>query len=179
MNKRLTILKQNLMYARKRGASIYAEVVGHGLSSDAMDITLPNAKGAARAISGALRDAKFNPEDIAYINAHGTGTKANDVTETEAIKMVFGEQARKLTISSTKSMIGHALGASGALELAATILAIRDGVVPPTANYLEPDPECDLDYIPNESREIQIDGALSNSFAFGGLNAVIALKRFL
>ena len=170
---------ENLMYARKRGASIYAEVVGHGLSSDAMDITLPNAKGAARAISGALRDAKFNPEDIAYINAHGTGTKANDVTETEAIKMVFGEQARKLTISSTKSMIGHALGASGALELAATILAIRDGVVPPTANYLEPDPECDLDYIPNESREIQIDGALSNSFAFGGLNAVIALKRFL
>ena len=169
---------ETLERAKARGAKIYAEVVGHGLSSDAMDITLPDAGGAARAIAGALRDAKLNVEDVAYVNAHGTGTAANDVTETRALKQVFGDHARKLAISSTKSMIGHALGAAGALEMAATVMALREGIIPPTANYTEPDPDCDLDYVPNEPRNATIDVALSNSFAFGGLNAVIALRRF-
>jgi len=169
---------ESLEKAKARGANIYAEVAGHGLSSDAMDITMPDAGGAARAIAGALKDAGLNAEDVDYVNAHGTGTAANDVTETRALKMVFGDQAQKLAISSTKSMIGHALGGAGALELAAVVLGIRDGIAPPTANYVEPDPECDLDYIPNEPREMDITAALSNSFAFGGLNAVIALKKF-
>ncbi len=169
---------ESLEKAKARGANIYAEVAGHGLSSDAMDITMPDAGGAARAIAGALKDAGLNAEDVDYVNAHGTGTAANDVTETRALKMVFGDHAQKLAISSTKSMIGHALGGAGALELAAVVLGIRDGIAPPTANYVEPDPECDLNYIPNEPREMDITAALSNSFAFGGLNAVIALKKF-
>lgn len=168
---------ETLEAAKARGAKIYAEVVGHGLSSDAMDITLPDSGGAARAISGALKDAGLNPEDIDYINAHGTGTAANDVTETRALKSVFGEHAYKLSVSSTKSMIGHALGGAGSLELAAVVLGMRDSIVPPTANFTEPDPDCDLDYVPNEPRQMPINAALSNSFAFGGLNAVIALKR--
>jgi len=165
--------------AKKRGAKIYAEVVGHGLSADAMDITLPDERGAARAISGALKDAGLNPDDVDYVNAHGTGTAANDTTETRALKEVFGLHADKLAISSTKSMIGHALGGAGAIELAAVVLGMRDNIAPPTANYVEPDPDCDLDYLPNEAREMQIDAAISNSFAFGGLNAVMALKRFV
>ena len=170
---------ESLEKAKARGAKIYAEVAGHGLSSDAMDITLPDVGGAARAISGALKDAKLNPEDIDYVNAHGTGTAANDVTETKAIKQVFGDHASNLPISSTKSMIGHALGGAGALELAAVVLGMRDGIAPPTVNYVERDPECDLDYIPNEPREMEINAAISNSFAFGGLNAVMALKKYL
>jgi len=169
---------ETLENARARGAKIYAEVVGHGLSSDAMDITLPDANGAARAIGGALKDAGLNPEDVDYVNAHGTGTAANDVTETRALKQVFGDLASKFAVSSTKSMIGHALGGAGALELAAVVLGMRDGIAPPTANYQEPDPECDLDYIPNEAREMEINVAISNSFAFGGLNAVVALRKF-
>ncbi|MEC8775478.1 MAG: beta-ketoacyl-[acyl-carrier-protein] synthase family protein, partial [Pseudomonadota bacterium] len=169
---------ETLENAKARGAKIYAEVVGHGLSSDAMDITLPDANGAARAIGGALKDAGLNPEDVDYVNAHGTGTAANDVTETRALKQVFGDLASKFAVSSTKSMIGHALGGAGALELAAVVLGMRDGIAPPTANYQEPDPECDLDYIPNEAREMEINVAISNSFAFGGLNAVIALRKF-
>ena len=169
---------ETLENAKARGAKIYAEVVGHGLSSDAMDITLPDANGAARAIGGALKDAGLNPEDVDYVNAHGTGTAANDVTETRALKQVFGDFASKFAVSSTKSMIGHALGGAGALELAAVVLGMRDGIAPPTANYQEPDPECDLDYIPNEAREMEINVAISNSFAFGGLNAVIALRKF-
>ena len=169
---------ESLEKAKARGAKIYAEVAGHGLSSDAMDITLPDVGGAARAIAGALKDAKLNPEDVDYVNAHGTGTAANDVTETKALKQVFGDHASTLPISSTKSMIGHALGGAGALELAAVVLGMRDGIAPPTANYVERDPECDLDYIPNEPREIEINAAISNSFAFGGLNAVMALKKF-
>jgi nodulation protein E len=169
---------ESLEKAKARGAKIYAEVAGHGLSSDAMDITLPDAGGAARAIAGALKDASLNPEDVDYVNAHGTGTAANDVTETRALKQVFGDYASTLPISSTKSMIGHALGGAGALELAAVVLGMRDGITPPTANYVERDPECDLDYIPNEPREIEINAAISNSFAFGGLNAVMALKKF-
>jgi len=169
---------ETLDKAKARGAKIYAEVIGHGLSSDAMDITLPDANGAARAIGGALKDAGINPEDVDYVNAHGTGTAANDVTETKALKQVFGDHASKFAVSSTKSMIGHALGGAGALELAAVVLGMRDGIAPPTANYQEPDPECDLDYIPNEAREMDINVAISNSFAFGGLNAVVALRKF-
>ena len=169
---------ETLEKAKARGAKIYAEVIGHGLSSDALDITLPDANGAARAIGGALKDAGINPEDVDYVNAHGTGTTANDVTETRALKQVFGDHAYRISVSSTKSMIGHALGGAGALELAAVLLGMRDGLAPPTANYCEPDPECDLDYIPNDPREMAINVAISNSFAFGGLNAVIALRRF-
>ncbi len=169
---------ESLEKAKARGAKIYAEVAGHGFSSDAMDITLPDVGGAARAIAGALKNAKLNPEDVDYVNAHGTGTAANDVTETKALKQVFGDNASSLPISSTKSMIGHALGGAGALELAAVVLGMRDGIAPPTANYVERDPECDLDYIPNEPREMEINAAISNSFAFGGLNAVMAVKKF-
>lgn len=172
------VVLEALDRARARGAQIYAEIVGFGMSSDARDITLPDANGAARAMRGALADAGLTPGDIDYINAHGTGTAANDSTETRAIRMAFGDAADRLAVTSSKSVFGHALGAAGALELTATVLAIRDGVAPPTANYTEPDPECDLDYVPNEPREMPIRAALSNSFAFGGLNAVLAVKRF-
>ena len=160
-----------------RGARIHAEIVGLGMSSDACHITQPSAEGAARAMRAALRDASLAPEQIGYINAHGTATPANDVTETAAIRSVFGPHASKLPISSTKSMHGHALGAAAALECLATVLALRDGVLPPTANFNEPDPECDLDVIPNQARTAQVEYAISNSFAFGGLNAVLALRR--
>ncbi len=164
--------------AKKRGAVILGEVAGFGMSADAKDITAPDAGGMGRALKAALQDASLNAGDIQYINAHGTGTTANDRTETEALKAVFGDHAKRLAISSTKSMIGHALGAAGALEMVATIMSLREGVVTPTINYLGPDPECDLDYVPNEARAMKIDVALSNSFAFGGLNAVLAAKRY-
>jgi nodulation protein E len=164
--------------ALRRGVRIYAELAGTGMSSDAGHITLPCEHGAARAMQAALDDAGLEPADIDYINAHGTGTTANDATETRAIHRVFGERARSLPISSTKSMHGHALGASGALELAATALALHHGVAPPTANFVEPDPECGLNCLPNQAREMRIRAALSNSFAFGGLNAVLAVRRF-
>jgi nodulation protein E len=164
--------------ARKRGAEILAEIVGFGMSADAKDITAPDVGGMERAIGGALKDAKLNPQDVQYINAHGTGTTANDRTETAAIKAAFGGHAKTLAVSSTKSMIGHALGAAGALEMVATVMGVREGVATPTINYLGPDPECDLDYVPNEARQMKIDAAISNSFAFGGLNAVIAFKRW-
>jgi nodulation protein E len=164
--------------ARKRGAEILAEIVGFGMSADAKDITAPDEGGMVRAVKAALDDAKLNGEDVQYINAHGTGTTANDRTETAALKTAFGDYARKLAISSTKSMIGHALGAAGALELVATVMSLREGIAAPTINYLGPDPECDLDYVPNEAREMKIDAALSNSFAFGGLNAVLVAKRY-
>jgi len=164
--------------ARKRGADILGEIVGFGMSADAKDITAPDVNGMVRAMSGALTDAKVSPQDIQYVNAHGTGTTANDRTETAALKAAFGDRAKKLAISSTKSMIGHALGAAGALEMAAAVMSIRDGVAPPTINYLGPDPECDLDYVPNEARDLKMDYVMSNSFAFGGLNAVLVLKRY-
>jgi len=172
------VVLETLERARARGAHIHAELAGFGMSSDAMDITLPDARGAARAMRCALAEAGLAPEDIDYINAHGTGTAANDSTETRAIRMAFGEAADRLAVTSSKSVFGHALGAAGALELLTTVLAIRDGVAPPTANYTEPDPDCDLDYVPNAPREMDIRAALSNSFAFGGLNAVLAVKRF-
>ncbi|MEZ5426795.1 MAG: beta-ketoacyl-[acyl-carrier-protein] synthase family protein [Pyrinomonadaceae bacterium] len=169
---------ETLESARKRGAEIYAEIVGFGMSADAHHITQPSEEGAAEAIRFALEDGKTNPEEIGYINAHGTATQANDVMETEAIRQVFGDQAKRLAVSSTKSMHGHTLGAAGAIEAVATVLALKNGVLPPTANFTEADPECDLDYIPNEAREVKVEAALSNSFAFGGLNAVLAFKRF-
>ena len=161
-----------------RGARIHAEILGFGMSSDASHITQPSAEGAARAMRAALRDGGLQPEQIGYINAHGTGTAANDISETAAIRAVFGAHVDRLAVSSTKSMHGHALGAAAALECLATVLALRDGVLPPTANFNERDPDCDLDVIPNTAREAQVEWALSNSFAFGGLNAVLALRRW-
>jgi nodulation protein E len=162
--------------ARARGARIHAELVGFGMSSDAAHITQPSAEGAMRAMRAALRDAGIAPEQVGYINAHGTGTVANDAAETAAIRAAFGAHADRLAVSSTKSMHGHALGAAAALECLAAVLALRDGVLPPTANFNEPDPACDLDVIPNHARAAQVECALSNSFAFGGLNAVLALR---
>jgi nodulation protein E len=170
------LVLEPLEAARARGAHILAEIVGFGMSADACHITQPSADGAARAMRAALKDAGLRPEQIGYINAHGTATPANDPTETAAIRATFGEHAGRLAISSTKSMHGHALGAAAALECLATGLALRDGILPPTANYTEPDPECDLDVIPNQARAARVEYALSNSFAFGGLNAVLALR---
>lgn len=164
-------------HAKARGAEILAEVAGFAMSSDAADIVMPSKQGAARAISGALRDAKLNREDVGYINAHGTGTAANDKTECAAVADAFGAHADKLMISSTKSMHGHLIGGTGAVELLACIMALRDGIIAPTIGYEEPDPECALDVVPNEAREAKVSAALSNAFAFGGLNAVIALKK--
>ncbi len=171
------LVLEPLEAARARGARIHAEIVGFGMSSDACHITQPSAEGAARAMRAALREAALAPEQIGYINAHGTGTAANDPAEVAAIRAVFGAHADKLAISSTKSMHGHALGAAAALECLAATLALRDGILPPTANFTEPDPDCALDVIPNQARQAQVEYALSNSFAFGGLNAVLALKR--
>lgn len=169
---------EELEHARKRGAEILAEVVGFAMSSDASDIVMPSKNGAARAIRGALQDAKLNTTDVGYINAHGTGTAANDKTESAAVADVFGAHADRLMISSTKSMHGHLIGGTGAVELLACIMAVRDGVIAPTIGYEEPDPECALDVVPNEAREADVEVALSNAFAFGGLNAVLALRRF-
>ena len=163
--------------ARARGAQIWGEITGFGMSSDAHHLTQPLAAGAAQAMQAALLDGGTPPEAIGYINAHGTGTPSNDPTECEAIRTVFGAHADKLLVSSTKSMHGHALGAAGALEAAATLAALRGGMIPPTANFTEPDPACNLDVVPNHSRCAEIEGALSNSFAFGGLNAVLAFRR--
>ncbi|HTM47451.1 MAG TPA: beta-ketoacyl-[acyl-carrier-protein] synthase family protein [Bryobacteraceae bacterium] len=164
--------------ALARGARIHAEIVGFGMSSDAGHLTAPSPEGAARAIRCALRDAAIPAGEVGYINAHGTATQANDVTETAAIHDVFGPHTGRLAISSTKSMHGHTLGAAGAIEAAATILALRNGVLPPTAGYRQADPQCDLDVIPNQARPADAEFALSNSFAFGGLNAVLAFRRF-
>ena len=171
-------LFEELEHARQRRAKIYGEISGFGMSSDASHITQPSIDGPARAVRMALAEAEVNPQEVDYINAHGTGTRVNDVTETRVIKEVFGDHARKLAISSTKSMHGHVMGATGAVELAATIQAIDRGVIPPTANYTQPDPECDLDYVPNQAREKPVRIAVSNSFAFGGLNAVLLVRQF-
>ena len=171
-------LFEELEHAKQRGARIYGEISGFGMSSDASHITQPSIDGPARAVRMALAEAMVNPEEVDYINAHGTGTRVNDVTETRVIKEVFGNHAQKVAISSTKSMHGHVMGATGAVELAATIQAIDRGVIPPTANYTQPDPECDLDYVPNQAREKSVRIAVSNSFAFGGLNAVLLVRRF-
>lgn len=162
--------------ALARGATLLAEIVGFGASSDAADIVLPSAEGAAAAMKACLADAGLAPEAVDYVNAHGTGTLANDVTETEALHLVFGGHAKNLAVSSTKSMHGHTLGAAGAIELAATILGMRKGFMPPTANFTARDPRCDLDYVPNVARRRPIGVAISDSFAFGGHNAVLAVR---
>jgi len=167
---------ENFDNARKRGAEILAEVIGYAMSSDASDIVMPSKQGAARAIKGALNDAQLNSEEVQYINAHGTGTAANDKTECAAVADVFGKHADNLMISSTKSMHGHVIGGTGAIELLACIMAVKDGIVAPTIGYEEADPECALDVVPNQSREVKVDVALSNAFAFGGLNAVLAIR---
>jgi nodulation protein E len=164
--------------ALARGATILAELAGFGMSADAYHLTLPKSEGAASAMRRALSSAEMAPEDIQYINAHGTGTAANDPVETAAIHDVFGSHAERLAISSSKSMHGHVLGGAGAVEAVVTLLAIRNQIAPPTANFTEADSECDLDYVPNTARPLQIHSALSNSFAFGGLNAVLAFRRY-
>jgi nodulation protein E len=163
--------------AMSRSAPIYGEIAGFGMSSDAYHITQPKPEGAAQAMKTALNDAGLQPERIGYINAHGTGTQANDTCETGAIRLVFARHAEKLAVSSTKSMHGHALGAAGALEAVATVLSLHNNILPPTANYVEWDPECDLDVIPNLPREARCEYALSNSFGFGGLNAVLVFRH--
>jgi nodulation protein E len=168
---------ETLEGAKARGADILGEIVGFGMTSDAGDIVQPSLDGVCGAISAALEDADLAPETIDYVNAHGTGTDINDVVETAALHRVLGDHATSVAVSSTKSMHGHALGAAGALELAATLKAIEHQTAPPTANFTQADPKCDLDYVPNEARAMTIDTALSNSFAFGGLNAVLAVKR--
>ena len=167
-------------YALARGAHIYAEVLGYGMSSDAYHITLPRpgGTGAARAMTAAIEDAEIDPGDIDYINAHGTSTPANDSTETVAIKLALGEEAaRQVAISSTKSMTGHVLGGAGAVEAVASVLAIRDGIVPPTINYTTADPECDLDYVPNQARRMDVTTVMSNSFGFGGHNVALIFRK--
>lgn len=170
---------EELEHAKARGARIYAELVGYGLSADAYDWVAIDANGAARSMRGALRSAGIPAEKIDYINAHGTSTPVGDPEESKAIKMAFGDHAYKVAVSSTKSMIGHLLGAAGAVESVACIKAITDGVIPPTRNLFEPDPECDLDYVPNEAREAKVDYAMNNSFGFGGQNATLIYKRFM
>jgi nodulation protein E len=172
------VVLETLDHARNRGANILAEIVGFGMSADSKDLTAPDANGMTRAIVAALADAALSPDTIDYVNAHGTGTTANDHAETVALHQSFGAHARRLAVSSTKSVVGHTLGAAGALELVAAIMAIRDGIVPPTMNYLGADPECDLDYVPNEARRMSVRAILNNSFAFGGLNAVLAARQF-
>ncbi len=164
-------------HARARGADILCEVAGFAMTSDAGDIVAPSREGAARAMAGALEDARMSPEEVGYINAHGTGTAANDRTECAAVAEVFGSHADRLMISSTKSMHGHAIGGTGGIELLACIMALRDGVIAPTINFERPDPDCPLDVVPNEARRARVEAVLSNAFSFGGLNAVLALRR--
>ncbi|MDN5346607.1 MAG: 3-oxoacyl-[acyl-carrier-protein] synthase [Clostridia bacterium] len=175
-----TLILETLEHAERRGARIYAEVAGYGCTADAYHITAPDpeGRGSSRAMQLAIADAGLKPEDVDYINAHGTSTDLNDRLETLAIKQVFGSHAYKLAVSSNKSMIGHLLGAAGAVELIATALTIYEGVIPPTINYEDPDPECDLDYVPNKARHQEVKVALSNSFGFGGHNASILLRKF-
>ncbi len=174
------VVLESLEHARRRDARVYAEVVGYGMTGDAHHMTAPDpdGDGAARAMGGALADAELEPAVVGYINAHGTSTPYNDKFETLAIKRVFGEHARRLAVSSTKSMTGHLLGAAGGIEAIATALALHHGLLPPTINYETPDPDCDLDYVPNQARKLEVDAALSNAFGFGGTNATLVLRRF-
>ena len=175
------LVLEELEAAKARDAKIYAEIIGYGMSNDAYDMVhpAPEGAGAARAMTAALQSAAVAPSEVGYINAHGTSTPAGDVLEVQAIKSVFGDHARKLAVSSTKSMTGHLLGAAGAIEAIAVSLALHHGILPPTMNLVSPDPECDLDLIPNHPREQQVDIALSNSFGFGGHNATLVFKRWL
>ncbi|WP_044191459.1 beta-ketoacyl-ACP synthase II [Hyalangium minutum] len=174
------VILEELESAKKRGATILAELVGYGANSDANHVTAPapEGEGAARCMRLALASSGLNPEEVGYINAHGTSTPYNDANESKAIKAVFGAHAKKVAVSSTKSMTGHMLGAAGGAEAVVSVLALLRGVLPPTINYTTPDPECDLDYVPNQPREIRVDAAMSNSFGFGGTNAVLLFRRF-
>ncbi len=174
------VVLEELDRARKRSAPIWGEITGFGMSADAYHITQPvsDGRGIRQAMNKALEDAKISPREVDYINAHGTSTLFNDKVETQAIKDVFGSKAYQIPVSSTKSMTGHLLGATGGVELIACLLALRDGIVPPTINYENPDPECDLDYVPNKAREVKIKIAMSNSMGFGGHNAVLVVKKF-
>ncbi|HBI22490.1 MAG TPA: beta-ketoacyl-[acyl-carrier-protein] synthase family protein [Legionella sp.] len=172
------LVLEDLQHAQARGATIYAEIIGFGASCDAYHVTAPTAIGQARAIHAALDDAKASPGDIQYINAHGTGTQLNDVTETQTIQTVFGERAHAIPITAQKAMTGHAIGAAGAMEIIATAMSLKHGVLLPTINLYNPDPQCALDYIPNDARIQPVDMALSNHFAFGGANAALVLRRF-
>jgi 3-oxoacyl-[acyl-carrier-protein] synthase II len=171
------LVLEELERARSRGCHIYAELAGYGLAADAYHATASSADGHSRTMTLALGDAGVAPGDVDYINAHGTSTPHNDASETHAIKEVFGPHAHRLAVSSTKSMTGHLLGAAGAVEALATVLALQDGLLPPTINYCSPDPDCDLDYVPNQARARRIGVALSNSFGFGGVNASLLFKR--
>jgi len=174
------LILEEMEFALKRGAKVYGEVIGYGYTGDAYHITAPppDGDGAARCMRMAIKDAGLRPEDIEYINAHGTSTPLNDLTETRAIKTVFGEHARKVPISGTKSMTGHLLGAAGSTEAIFSLLTLRDGILPPTLNYEEPDPECDLDYVPNAARRQTVSVAMSNAFGFGGTNATLIFRKF-
>jgi len=174
------VILEELEHARKRGAKIYAEMVGYGMSCDAYHITAPDPSGdgAARAMQEALKDARLNPEDVSYINAHGTSTKLNDKVETLAIKLALGSHAKKIMVSSTKSMTGHLLGAAGGVEFAISCLSAKHNIVPPTTNYEYPDPDCDLDYVPNTTRKAEVNVVMSNSLGFGGHNATLVVKKF-
>lgn len=174
------IILEALDHALERGATIYAEVIGYGLTGDAFHIAAPapEGEGMARCMQMAVDDAGIRPEEVDYINAHGTSTDLNDKFETQAIKTVFGEHSYKLAVSSTKSMTGHLLGGAGGVESAIAVLTIKNGIIPPTINYENPDPDCDLDYVPNVSRKAEVRTALTNSFGFGGTNAALVLRRY-
>ena len=174
------VILEELEHARRRGANIYAEIIGFGMSGDAYHITSPpeDGEGARLAMANALADASINPDQVQYLNAHATSTPLGDRAETIAMKRAFGDHAKRMAVSSTKSMTGHLLGAAGVVEAIFSILAIRDGVAPPTINYVTPDPECDLDYVPNTARQMKIDTVLSNSFGFGGTNGSLIFRRF-
>jgi len=172
------VILEEMESAVRRGAKIYAELIGYGSNIDSFHITEPNWENQARCLKLALSDAGISPTDVDYINAHGTATILNDLSETKAIKAAFGERSRKVPVSSNKSMFGHLLGAAGSVEAIFTILTIRDGIIPPTINYDTPDPECDLDYVPNMARKTEVNMALSNSFGFGGVNATLAFTKF-
>jgi 3-oxoacyl-[acyl-carrier-protein] synthase II len=172
---------EEMELATRRGARIYGELVGYGMSADAYHITqpCPDGDGMARAMEAAIADAKLSPDDIDYVNTHGTSTDVGDVAETLALKRVFGERAKQVPCSSTKSMTGHTLGAAGGIEFIACLLALRDSVAPPTINLDNPDPECDLDYVPKQARELPIRTAMSNSFGFGGHNAILVVRKMV
>jgi 3-oxoacyl-[acyl-carrier-protein] synthase II len=174
------VILEDLDYARERGARIYAELLGYGQSDDAYHITAPSegGEGAVRSMQMALRKARLAPHEVDYVNAHGTSTPLNDKLETQALKTVFGKAAADIPVSSTKSMTGHLLGAAGVVELIVCVLAVRDQCVPPTINYEHPDPECDLDYVPNVARRRRVDVALSNAFGFGGHNTTLVVGRY-
>lgn len=174
------VILEELEHARKRGAKIYAEIIGYGMTGDGYHMTAPDpsAEGPARCMEKAIKDGNIKPKEVSYINAHGTSTQLNDKTESIAIKRVFGDYAKKLPVSSTKSMTGHLLGAAGGVEFAACCLAIEQDIIPPTINYDNPDPECDLDYVPNQARKAKVNTALSNSLGFGGHNATICLRKY-